>query len=154
MGLGLGEDAAFVADAKLCKGHLRNKHSIFGAQIGNLDGGHANLPWKVVGTQSRFFALISFKDRTQNVCLKSPLSSLIRVGANAILNANDDDAVRVRPGAAREHADLRAEPVRGVPAAAVRRRAPLRLRPRRAELGPRLVRLLHATHDPGGYVHP
>ena len=44
---------------------------------------------------------------------------------------------------------MRAEPERGVPAAAVRGGAPLRLRPRRAELGPRLVRLLHATHDPG-----
>ena len=53
------------------------------------------------------------------------------------------------PGAAGEHADVRAEPERGVPAAAVRGGAPLRLRPRRAELGPRLVRLLHATHDPG-----
>ena len=52
-------------------------------------------------------------------------------------------------GAAGEHADVRAEPERGVPAAAVRGGAPLRLRPRRAELGPRLIRLLHATHDPG-----
>ena len=52
-------------------------------------------------------------------------------------------------GAAGEHADMRAELERGVPAAAVRGRAALRLRPRRAELGPRLVRLLHAPHDTG-----
>ena len=52
-------------------------------------------------------------------------------------------------GAAGEHADMRAELERGVPAAVVRGRAALRLRPRRAELGPRLIRLLHAPHDPG-----
>ena len=52
-------------------------------------------------------------------------------------------------GAAGEHADMRAKPLGGVPATAVRGRAALRLRPRRAELGPRLVRLLHAPHDPG-----
>ena len=67
----------------------------------------------------------------------------------ALLDMKMSYCVRVRPGAAREHVDLRAEPVRGVPAAAVRRRAPLRLRPRRAELGPRLLRLLHAANDSG-----
>ena len=71
---------------------------------------------------------------------------------DTILNA-DDDAVRVRPGAAREHADLRAAAVRGVPAAAVRRRSPLRLRPRGAELGPRLLRLLHVANDSGERNH-
>ena len=44
---------------------------------------------------------------------------------------------------------MRAEPVGGLPAAAVPRRALLRLRARRAELGARLLRLLHAAHDSG-----